>query len=252
MAWQDRGNQGGGGNNRGNWNGNRGNGGNDQRNSGNNRGGGNNWNGGNRGNQSSGNQQRSNYNRNQGGGGNYPGNRNNNNQSQRNQEIPQIAGINRGMIVGYVESFEAKWTPNGLAIFNGKIAVPYPFGRDGAWGKNTFTVVAFEKLAEDIGNTIQEGAWVKIVGQMKNRGYKDNDGNMKWQFQVNIEKFEFVDPNNNFAVVGRPSATGPANDHNDDAPVREPIRRSAPAQQDYRDSDLDGLREIEGDPDPDA
>lgn len=186
----------------------------------------------------------------QGGGGNYQNNQGSNKPRQSNQDIPQIVGTNRALIVGYIESFDMKYTPQGLAIFNAKVAIPFPMGKNGEWAKSSFNVVAFEKLADDIGNTVQEGTWVKIIGQMRNRGYKDQNGDMKWTFQINIEKFEFVDPNNNMAVISRPTSGNNAPDHNDDAPRRAPVRNSG--NQDGVDKDLAGLREIEDDPDPDA
>lgn len=96
-------------------------------------------------------------------------------------------GINKAILVGNLGADpEIRYTPNGMAVANFRIATSETFTKDGQ--KETKTewhrIVAFGKLAEICGEYLSKGKQVYIEGKIQTRQWDDKDGNKKYTTEI--------------------------------------------------------------------
>ena len=84
---------------------------------------------------------------------------------------------------------EIRYTQAGKAVASLTIAVNRGFGSDSA---DFINCVAFEKLAEIIGNNLSKGSQVLVEGRMQNRSYENNQGEKRFITEVVLNNIEFV------------------------------------------------------------
>ena len=84
---------------------------------------------------------------------------------------------------------EIRYTQAGKAVASLTIAVNRGFGSDSA---DFINCVAFEKLAEIIGNNLSKGSQVLVEGRMQNRSYENNQGEKRFITEVVLSNIEFV------------------------------------------------------------
>lgn len=89
---------------------------------------------------------------------------------------------------------EVKYTAQGHAVVNFRVAVDRSFkNADGNREADFFTVVAWRKPAETIGNYLKKGRLVSVKGRMQMRQYEAQDGAKRTVWEVQSEEVNFLD-----------------------------------------------------------
>ena len=98
--------------------------------------------------------------------------------------------MNKVIILGRLTSNpEIRYTQAGKAVASLTIAVNRGFGSDSA---DFINCVAWEKMAEIIGNNLSKGSQVLVEGRMQNRSYENNQGEKRFVTEVVLNNIEFV------------------------------------------------------------
>ena len=98
--------------------------------------------------------------------------------------------MNKVIILGRLTADpEIRYTQAGKAVASLTIAVNRGFGSDSA---DFINCVAWEKLAEIIGNNLSKGSQVLVEGRMQNRSYENNQGEKRFITEVVLSNIEFV------------------------------------------------------------
>ena len=98
--------------------------------------------------------------------------------------------MNKVIILGRLTANpEIRYTQAGKAVASITLAVNKPFGADSA---DFINCVAWEKLAEIIGNNLSKGSQVLVEGRMQNRSYENNQGEKRFITEVVLNNIEFV------------------------------------------------------------
>lgn len=89
---------------------------------------------------------------------------------------------------------ELRYTQSGKAFCTFTLAVDRRFKQNNNQPTADFIpCVAWDKLAEIIGNNLAKGRRVGIEGRLQTRTYEAKDGSKKSAFDVMIEEMEFLD-----------------------------------------------------------
>jgi len=98
--------------------------------------------------------------------------------------------MNKVIILGRLTANpEIRYTQAGKAVASLTIAVNRGFGSDSA---DFINCVAWEKLAEIIGNNLSKGSQVLVEGRIQNRSYENNQGEKRVITEVVLNNIEFV------------------------------------------------------------
>ncbi len=104
--------------------------------------------------------------------------------------------MNKVVLIGRLtRDPELRYTQGGKAFTTFTLAVDRRFSKQ---NNNQPTAdfipcVAWDKLAEIIGNNLAKGRRVGIEGRLQTRTYEAKDGSKKSAFDVMIEELEFLD-----------------------------------------------------------
>lgn len=125
---------------------------------------------------------------------------------------------------------ELRQTPDGTPVLTFRIAVPKPFKKDAEDGKsnaNFITCVAWRQNAENIAKFFRKGQRIIIQGAISTGSHVDKDGNTRYDFEVVVDRFEFVERKENPATgapVAQAAPVAPTA-----APAYAPQTSAAPA-----------------------
>ncbi len=102
--------------------------------------------------------------------------------------------LNVVALVGNVASDpELRYTPNGVAVCNFRIAVQRSFtNREGEREADFFPVVAWRKTAEFCGNYLEKGRMISVDGRLQVRTWDDQDGNRRYITEVVASNVNFA------------------------------------------------------------
>ncbi|MHB8573854.1 MAG: single-stranded DNA-binding protein [Dehalococcoidia bacterium] len=107
------------------------------------------------------------------------------------------AGLNKVMIIGNLgKDPEMRFTANGSAVTNFSVAVGRQYsGPDGERREETewFTVVAWNKLAEQCNQFLQKGRKVYVEGRLQTRSWDGTDGVKHYKTEVVALDVRFLD-----------------------------------------------------------
>lgn len=103
--------------------------------------------------------------------------------------------MNRTILVGrLVADPELKYTPQGVAVANFRIAVNRPFkNAEGNNEADFFNIVVWRKLAENVANYMKKGSQVGIDGRLQSRSYDGEDGKRVYITEVVADSVQFLD-----------------------------------------------------------
>src|SRR5947209_5584253 len=108
-----------------------------------------------------------------------------------------MAGLNRVMIIGNLgKDPEMRFTANGSAVTNFSVAVSRQFqATDGERREETewFSVVAWNKLAEQCNQFLQKGRRVYVEGRLQTRSWDGQDGQKRYRTEVVASEVQFLD-----------------------------------------------------------
>lgn len=108
-----------------------------------------------------------------------------------------MAGLNKVMIIGNVGSDpEMKFTPSGAPVATFRVAVGRTYtGQDGERKEETewFSIVAWNKLAEQATQFLGKGRKVYVEGRLQTRSWDGQDGQKRYRTEVVANTVLFLD-----------------------------------------------------------
>ena len=108
-----------------------------------------------------------------------------------------MAGLNKVMIIGNLGADpEMRYTADGTALTNFRVASSRTYsGRDGERKEETewFSVVTWQKLAEQCSQFLQKGRKVYVEGRLQTRFWDTPEGERKYRTEVIAERVLFLD-----------------------------------------------------------
>ena len=107
-----------------------------------------------------------------------------------------MASLNKVLLIGNLtKDPELRYTPNGTAVTNLRIAVNRKFkDRTGELKEDTcfLTVTAWDKQAEICNQFLQKGRAVFVEGILQSRSWETNDGQKRSTIDVRAERIQFL------------------------------------------------------------
>ena len=104
--------------------------------------------------------------------------------------------LNRVLLIGNLtKDPELRYTPNGVAVANLRLAVNRKYkDKAGEWKEDTcfVTVTAWDKQAEVCNQYLQKGRPVFIEGRLQSRSWETNDGQKRNTIDVRAERIQFL------------------------------------------------------------
>lgn len=111
--------------------------------------------------------------------------------------------MNNLTLIGNIcNDLELKSTPNGKSVCSFNLAVKRPFAKDIT---DFFTIVCWNKQAENICRYCGKGTKIGISGTLTSRSYTDRDGKNRTVIEVLANEVEFLEKK---ADVHSPAAGG--------------------------------------------
>ncbi len=135
-----------------------------------------------------------------------------------------MASLNKVLLIGNLtKDPELRYTPNGTAVTNLRIAVNRKFkDRTGELKEDTcfITVTAWDKQAEICNQYLQKGRAVFVEGILQSRSWETGDGQKRSTIDVRAERIQFLGPR----TEGQSAATNEsaAKDNNNEVDVISP------------------------------
>lgn len=133
--------------------------------------------------------------------------------------------INRIVLIGrLVADPQLRYTGNGTAVTNFRIAVDRPFtNQQGERDTDFIDIVAWRRLAETVANNLNKGRLVGVDGRLQVREY-EYEGQRRRQAEVVADNVEFLDwPSDGPGGGPRRSGTPDVNDDDDFNPDDVPF-----------------------------
>ena len=107
-----------------------------------------------------------------------------------------MASLNKVLLIGNLtKDPELRYTPNGTAVTNLRLAVNRKFkDRSGELKEDTcfVTVTAWDKQAEICNQYLQKGRAVFVEGILQSRSWETNDGQKRSTIDVRAERIQFL------------------------------------------------------------
>lgn len=108
-----------------------------------------------------------------------------------------MVSLNKVMLIGNVGNDpEMRFTPNGNPVTSFRIATNRVFSTpEGEKKQETdwFTVVAWNKLAEQCNQFLNKGKQVYVEGRLRNRSWDGTDGQKHFRTEVIASRVTFLD-----------------------------------------------------------
>lgn len=108
--------------------------------------------------------------------------------------------LNRVVLVGrMVADAELKYTPNGVAVANFRLAVNRPFKNKetGESEADFINVVVWRRPAENTAQYTKKGSLVGIDGRLQSRTYEGKGGKTVFVTEVVADSVQFLEPKSN-------------------------------------------------------
>ena len=107
-----------------------------------------------------------------------------------------MASLNKVLLIGNLtKDPELRYTPNGTAVTNLRVAVNRKFkDRTGELKEDTcfITVTAWDKQAEICNQYLQKGRAVFVEGILQSRSWETGDGQKRSTIDVRAERIQFL------------------------------------------------------------
>jgi len=104
-------------------------------------------------------------------------------------------GVNKAIIVGYVGSDpDQRYMPNGKAVANIRVATSESWKKDGDKQERTewHSIVAYDKLAEIIGQYVKKGTPVYVEGRIQTRKWQDKEGKDRYSTEIIANQLQML------------------------------------------------------------
>jgi len=116
---------------------------------------------------------------------------------------------------------ELRYLNDGTATAKFTVAVNHRKKLGSEWiddGASFFTVIAWRGIAETVANTLEKGVKVVVIGTMKERSWKTNEGETKKQLEITATSVSTSLRAARSSGAARPSQSAPAPVAYDDEP----------------------------------
>lgn len=110
---------------------------------------------------------------------------------------------------------EMRYTQNGVAVFNGRLASnSFYRAADGEWKKDTTYTgfVAWQALAERCYENLKKGSAVLVHGRLNSSEWETSEGEKRFQLEIRADRVSFLDR----TVSDLPEASDDAVDEEED------------------------------------
>jgi single-strand DNA-binding protein len=97
---------------------------------------------------------------------------------------------------------EVKRTNTGKAVASFSLAVDRPRSKDGQQTADFINCVAWEKLAENVGNYCGKGKELVIEGRLQTRSYEAQDGSKRYVTEVLCNNIEYCGKKSDTPTAG--------------------------------------------------
>jgi single-strand DNA-binding protein len=108
-----------------------------------------------------------------------------------------MASVNKLIIIGNVGSEpEMRFTPNGNPVTSFRVATNWRYNTSqGERREETewFTVVAWNRLAEQCNQFLTKGRLVYVEGRLRSRTWESQDGEKRFRNEIVADKVTFLD-----------------------------------------------------------
>jgi single-strand DNA-binding protein len=102
--------------------------------------------------------------------------------------------MNKVVLIGRLtRDPELRYSQGGKAFTTFTLAVDRRFSKDKQQTADFIPCVAWDKLAEIIGNNLAKGRRVGVEGRLQTRTYDAKDGSKRSAFDVMVDEMEFLD-----------------------------------------------------------
>lgn len=102
--------------------------------------------------------------------------------------------MNKVILIGrLVKGPEIRYTQSGKGVASFVLAVDRRFSKEGQQTADFIPIVAWNKLAEIIGNNLTKGRRISVEGRMQVRNYDAQDGTKRYVTEVIADEVEFLD-----------------------------------------------------------
>jgi single-strand DNA-binding protein len=102
--------------------------------------------------------------------------------------------MNKVVLIGRLtRDPELRYTQGGKAFTTFTLAVDRRFSKDKQQTADFIPCMAWDKLAEIIGNNLAKGRRVGVEGRLQTRTYDAKDGSKRSAFDVVLDELEFLD-----------------------------------------------------------
>ncbi len=109
----------------------------------------------------------------------------------------RLGTLNKVLLMGRLtRDPESRYTPSGAAVLNFGIAVNRRFrDQSGEWRDDVcyVNVVAWQKLAERLGEVLKKGSAVLVEGRLQSRSWETQDGQKRSTIEVNAMSVQALD-----------------------------------------------------------
>lgn len=127
-----------------------------------------------------------------------------------------MASLNKVFLIGNLtKDPELRYTPNGTAVSNLRIAVNRKFkDRSGELKEDTcfVTITAWDKQAEICNQYLSKGRPIFVEGILQSRSWETGDGQKRSTIDVRAERIQFL---------GQPPKSGSSDESSDDSSYDE-------------------------------
>ena len=113
--------------------------------------------------------------------------------------------LNKVMLIGRLGvDPEIRYTQNGKAVANFRMATGTPIKRGDQWEEETewHRVVAWERLAEICSEYLNKGSKVYVEGRLRTRSWEDRNGNKRWTTEIVARDMLMLDPKGMISETG--------------------------------------------------
>ena len=115
-----------------------------------------------------------------------------------------MAGLNKVMVIGNLGADpEMRYTADGKAVTSFRVASSHSYsGSDGERKEETewFSVVTWEKLAEQCSQFLQKGRKVYVEGRLRTHSWDTPEGEKRYRTEVIAQRVMFLDPRQGMAL----------------------------------------------------
>lgn len=102
--------------------------------------------------------------------------------------------MNKVILIGrLIKDPEIRYTQSGKGVASFVLAVDRRFSKEGQQTADFIPIVAWNKLAEIIGNNLTKGRRISVEGRMQVRNYDTQDGTKRYVTEVIADEVEFLD-----------------------------------------------------------